>query len=150
MSGALTLIPYIPSWRRRGKLHVLPSILIHHTLRFRKWSLPYSCHVPVQHTNRHYMHCQPQTHREIKAAKLKPLQRTLQILCECENTNSTHEIQGAKHLLQRRTKPITPVAHSQNGSDAHAVVCALTTRTWSVLQILALWDVTPYQLANSY
>ena len=28
MSGAVPLIPYIPSWRRRGKLNVLPPILI--------------------------------------------------------------------------------------------------------------------------
>jgi len=62
--------------------------------------------------------------------------RTLQKLYECENRNSTHEIQGGKRLLQRSTMPITPVARRRNGSDAQAVVYALTTRTWSFLKIL--------------
>jgi hypothetical protein len=75
------------------------------------------------------MHCQPQTHREIKAAKLKPLQENVAEIMRMQKQDSIHEIQGAKHLLQRSTMHITPAVHRQNGFDAHAVVYALTTRT---------------------
>ena len=50
------------------------SIILQHTLRFRKWSLPYSCHVPVQHTNRP-LHAlpTPDTSRNYVNAKTGPV-----------------------------------------------------------------------------
>jgi hypothetical protein len=63
------------------------------------------------------MHCQPHTHREIKGAKLKPLQKKLQIFYECDNRNSKHVKQTAQHLLQRSNKSIALAAHRQNSSD---------------------------------
>jgi len=79
-SGTLPLIPYIPSWRGQGKLYVLPSILIlscniHYG--FESGRYPTAATYQYNTQTPHYMHCQPQTHREIKAAKLKPLQENV-------------------------------------------------------------------------
>jgi len=150
-SSTPNLLHSIMSWAgKTSRFTFNINIIQQHTLQFRKWSLPYSCHVqvplpyschvpvplpyschvPVQHTNRP-LHALPTTiHNEkLKLQNLRHCKRTLQLSCECQNSNSTHEKQGVMYLLQRRTKPITPAARRQNGSGAHAVVYALTIRT---------------------
>jgi hypothetical protein len=67
----------IPSWRRRGKLYVLPSILIlscNIHCGFESGRYPTAATHQYNTQTTRYMQCQPQTHREIKAAKSKPVQ----------------------------------------------------------------------------